>query len=493
MILLFNNYYEGYTMKRFLLIIIIFALSLFGGCDKETPTNNTDAYGFKFKFITENYKPLNYQEGTEIKGLAPDVLREICTDLNIPFEVSVLPWEEGYQSALSTGNAVLFSTILNSTRKDLFKWAGPIASIDWVFYSSSPSNHTINSLDDAKAVAKIGVIKDYSIEQYLLEQGFTNLVYVTNNVDAFTKLLNGQIDLFPSDKITAEAALQSINKSIWSVTPSLTILTDLVYFAFNKQVPDDVVADFQSEINKLKDNGKLQKLYQKHMQRQNPPATIQIYTEQYPPLSYRNSYGEITGFGTDLANEIMKRTQTYAPITLSLWSNGYTMIQNNPNFCLFTMERIPARENLFQWVGPLGTNSTYFFTKAGSGITISSLDNAKNLSKVGTVTSWFSDQYLREQGFNNLISNSDPAVMAKKLMLGEIDAFVCSAVTFPDILKELGYQYNQVVPSFELMSSDYYIAFSKNTPAALVNQWQTALDAIKLDGSYNAIYHKWFN
>ncbi|MFH0735380.1 MAG: transporter substrate-binding domain-containing protein [bacterium] len=479
-------------MKR--LVLVIFSTLLFiSGCDKEAPTTNTDAYGFKFNFITENYKPLNYQEGTEIKGLAPDVLREICTSLNIPFEVSVLPWEEGYRTTLNTGNAVLFSTILNSTRKDLFKWAGPIASLDWTFYSLSTSTITISSLDDAKSVSKIGVIKDYAIEQYLLEQEFTNLVYVENNIEAFTKLLNGQIDLFPSDKITAEAALQSLNKSIWSVTPSLTILTDLVYFAFNKQVPDDVVADFQAEIDMLKDNGKLLKLYHKHMQQQNPPATIQIYTEQYPPLTYRNSFGEITGFGTDLANEIMKRTQTYAPITLSLWSNGYSMIQYNPNFCLFTMERTPARETLFQWVGPLGTNSTYFFTKAGSGITISSIDNAKNLSKVGTVTSWFSDEYLRELGFNNLVSNSDPAVMTKKLMLGEIDAFVCSAVTFPDILKGLGYQYNQVVPSLELMSSDYYIAFSKNTPVGLVSMWQNALDAIKHDGSYNAIYNKWFN
>jgi polar amino acid transport system substrate-binding protein len=253
-----------------------------------------------------------------------------------------------------------------------------------------------------------------------------------------------------------------------------------------------VVADFQKEIDKLKGNGKLLNIYQKYMQQQNPPGTLQVYTEQYPPLSFRNSFGEITGFGTDIVNEIMKRNQNYSTITLSLWSNGYSMIQNNPNFCLFTMERIASRDTLFQWVGPLGTNSTFFFSKAGSGITIESLEDAKNLTSVGTVNSWFSDQYLRQLGFDNLVSDSDPAVITKKLMHGEIDVFVCSAVTFPEILKELGYKYNQVVPAFELMSSDYYIAFSKNTPITIINQWQSALNSIKQDGSYDAIYRKWF-
>jgi len=156
------------------------------------------------------------------------------------------------------------------------------------------------------------------------------------------------------------------------------------------------------------------------------------------------------------------------------------------------MDRTELREELFNWVGPIGTNTTYFYTKAGSGISITSLDDARNLNAVGTVSSWFSDQYLRENGFTNLVSDGDPAVMVEKLMSGQIDAAVCTDVTFPDILKASGYQYNEVNPAFVLMSSDYYIAFSKGTSASIVNQWQDALDAAKTDGTYVAIYRKWF-
>jgi polar amino acid transport system substrate-binding protein len=454
--------------------------------------NENTGYPFKIKFITENYKPLNYVENSILTGLAPDVLKNICNGLNIPYNVEVLPWSEGYNMALKTDNVVLFSTVLNTDRKDLFKWAGPIASLDWSFYTSSLSQITINTLDDAKKAGKIGVLKDYAVEQYLVREGFTNLVYCTDNIQAFDRLLKGEIDLFPSEKITAEAALNSLNKSIYSVTEKLTIRTDLVYFAFNKNIPDDVIADFQREIDQLKGSGILRTLTQKYLNSSDDPGTLQIYTENYPPITFRNSFGEITGFGSDVAIEIMKRNRLFIDIKLSLWSNGYDLALNNPNFCLFTMDRTPLREKLFQWVGPIGTNTTWFYTRVNSGITIKSIENARSLKSVGTVNSWFSDQYLRSLGFTNLVAESDPNVMTKKLMNGEIDAFVCTDVTFPEILKGLGYQYKTVVPSFSLMSSDYYIAFSKNTSITIINQWQTTLQAMKSDGTYDAISRKWF-
>ena len=83
--------------------------------------------------------------------------------------------------------------------------------------------------------------------------------------------------------------------------------------------------------------------------------------------------------------------------------------------------------------------------------------------------------------------------MTEKLLHGEIDAFVCSGVTFPTILKGLGHQYSEVLPAYPLMSSDYYIAFSKNTPVTRIDQWQTNLNSMKLDGTYDALFLKWMH
>ena len=174
-----------------LLVLLPALIILMTQCNSKSD----DTYQFKFQFITEEYKPLNYTENGTVTGLAPELLKEICSRLDIPFETSVLPWEEGYALVQTNENAVLYSTILNAARKDLFKWAGPFASLDWIFFASSQNQIALSSLDDAKQVAAIGVLKDYAIEQYLVSEGFTNLVYCDDNVDAFDRLLKGEIDL----------------------------------------------------------------------------------------------------------------------------------------------------------------------------------------------------------------------------------------------------------------------------------------------------------
>jgi polar amino acid transport system substrate-binding protein len=464
-------------------------MALITGCNKELETEDS----YQLEFITEDYKPFNYVDNGSLKGLGPDLLKEICNDLGISYSSEVLSWDQAYAKALTNEHAVLYSTVLNAERKSLFKWAGPYASLDWNFYSSAQNPVELTSLDDARNVTGIGVIPDYAITQHLVSEGFSNLVYCENNQDALSKLLSGEITLFPSDKITAEAALTAIGRSIYNISNKLTFRTDLVYFAFNNAIPDKVVENFQKGIDKSKQNGVLKQLYQIYMQSANPPDIIQVYTEQYPPLTYRNNTGDVTGFGTDVVLEIMKRNQTYYPIRVSLWSNAYEMALLNPNFCLFTMDRTEQRENLFQWVGPIGSNITYFYVKTGSGITIESVDEARILGSVGTVSSWFSDQYLRDLGFTNLVTGSDPELMTNKLMNGEIDAFVCTNITFPSILRSMNYQHNQVEPAYPLMSSDFYIAFSKNTPGETVLKWQQALEAARLDGTYDAISGKWFN
>lgn len=476
-------------LKITIVLYSIVLVSLFTSCNKK---ESDSEQAIELKFISEEYKPFNYTDDSNPAGLAPDLLKEICSQLNIKFEIEFKDWNDAYNDAQNIDNAVLFSTTLNSTRKDLFKWAGPIASVDWNFYTASGNLVSIDDMDDAKKLSRIGVIKDYAIEEYLVEQGFTNLVYCTDVNDALTKLIANEIDAFPSDIFTTKSALESLGLSIYSIDQQLTIKTELIYFAFNKNMDDEMVADFQDAIDLCKTNGTLKQLSQQYLKTSDYPDIMQIYTESYPPLTYMNSHGEITGFGTDVVKEIMSRNNLFVPIRLSSWANGYQLALNNPNFCLFTMDKTDIRKDLFQWVGPIGKNTTWFYTLAENNISINSLSSAKTLEKIGVVSSWFSTQYLQEQGFTNLVFDGDPSVLTQKLINEEIDAFVCTDITFPEILKELGYNYSIVKPSYSMMSSDFYIAFSVNTPTLQIKNWQNALNEMINDGTYKAIKGKWF-
>lgn len=474
------------SLSALFLLCIILIIS----CDKSESEGIEYPHGLVF--FTESYAPFNFEENGAITGFAPELLNEIAKELKFTPETTLLPWNEAVSMLENTPNGVLFSMVLNSERKDKYKWAGPFATLEYNFYTASTNALTLSSLEDAKNVDAVGVVKGYSITIYLESQGFSNLVYVSSQQEGFDRLLDEEIDLFPSDMLSAQAALQASGHLYYNVKAILPIKTELLYFAFNKEVPDEVVSDFQMSINRLKQSGFLTLLSQKYLNTSDIPGVLQIYTENYPPLTFMNAFGEITGFGTDIVREIMLRNNIYETIKLTTWSNAYNMALHNPNFCLFTMDRTEIRDTLFQWVGPIGTNDTHFYVRTDSDISINSIEDATALDAIGTVSSWFSDQYLRDLGFTNLVSDEDPGMIVKWLMAGDVDAFVCSAITISDILQANDYSFADVREEpFILLSSDFYISFSKNTPGTTVELWQETFEAMQADGTYDAIFKKW--
>ena len=468
------------------LLLIVLVIS----CDKSE--SDDIEYHHDLVFFTENYAPFNFKENDAVTGFAPELLNEIGKELKFSPDITLLSWNEAVSMLDDTPNGALFSMVLNSERKDRYKWAGPFAALEFNFYKASTNALTLSSIEDAKNVDAVGVVEGYSITIYLESLGFSNLVYVNSQQDGFDRLLDGEIDLFPSDRLSAQSALQASGNLYYNVKNIFPIKTELLYFAFNKEVPDEVVSDFQASINRLKQSGFITQLSQKYLNTTDVPGVIQIYTENYPPLTFINDFGEITGFGTDIVREIMQRNNIYEQIKLTTWSNAYNMALHNPNFCLFTMDRTEIRDTLFQWVGPIGTNDTHFYVRADSDISINSIEDAMELNAVGTVSSWFSDQYLRDLGFTNLVSDGDPGTIVEWLMSGEVDAFVCSAITISDILQANDYTFQDVREEpFVLISSDFYISFSKNTPESTINLWQETFEIMQANGTYDAIYERW--
>lgn len=476
-------------MKLKTLFMVFLAVGLFACNDSDT--ENSSLLSKELTFLTEEYKPLNYAEEGELKGLSVDLVKHICQELNAPCEIELKDWSEAYTQTLQQANTVLFSTALNEQRKDSFKWVGPILSLDWNFYTVSGRHLVMNSLEDAKALSAVGVIKGHATHTALSDASFTNLVLCNSVEEGISKLLEGTIDVFNGDDFSIKAKLEEQDKSIYSLTKVYTYQTDMVYLAFNLQTSDDVVTTFQEYVDKAKRDGTLRTLTEKYLHTSDYPDVVQVYTEPYPPLSFMNVDGDIDGLGYDVASEIMRRNNTYYSVNITNWSNAYQMAEINPNFVLFTMEKTDYREDKFQWVGPIGNNTTWIYTKANSSITISELSDAKALGSIGVVGSWFSTQSLEEAGFTNLNKVSTPEEMVQMLMADQVDAVVCTGVTFPDILHKAGYTLDDVDTQFDYMNTDYYIAFSNSTNVAVVNQWQEALDAMKDDGTFDVIMSKW--
>jgi len=219
-------------------------------------------------------------------------------------------------------------------------------------------------------------------------------------------------------------------------------------------------------------------------------SEVQLLTEEYPPVTFMKD-GKVTGFVTDIVREIIARQGIPDNIRLTSWDEAYNTALNKPNVVLFSAERTDKRENLFQWVGPVGKNSAIFYAKKGSGIKINSLEDAKKIAAIATTTNWFTEQYLKEKGFANLVSSPLPVTSVKQLMNGEVKLSIFTDITVSEIVKNAGYSMGDLEPVFTVSSTHFYIAVSRGTPPEMVKKWQSVLDGMKADGTFEKIYRSY--
>ncbi|WP_434626763.1 substrate-binding periplasmic protein [Chromobacterium sp. CV08] len=219
-----------------------------------------------------------------------------------------------------------------------------------------------------------------------------------------------------------------------------------------------------------------------------PP--LNILTEDDPPLSFVRD-GRPAGLVVEVVREIQRRVGNHDPILVVPWARAYRQAQQEPNTALFNTNRIAERERLFKWVGPVTVTQGSFFVRRDSKLTLDSLDGAKRLGQVLVVRDWYLQLALTAHGFANLKPIATPSQMVSMLMRGRADVIASENTTLPTQLRQLGYRPTDVRPAYTFIHTYGYIAFSPQTSDEVVRAWQRALDGMKRDGGFAAIYRRW--
>lgn len=475
-------------MSKTRFIGLISGLLFLAGC--ETTLHENGSPSPDLKILTEEYAPLSLMENGKVTGQATEVVKELLKRTGTNSRIQMGTWEEGYTAVLSEPNVVLFSMAMTPERKDLLQWVGPVASLDTNLYARKGSGIRIGTLEEAKKVKKIATVTDYYSELEMKKQGFTNLESYANEEIAVNKLLNGDVQLFPSSNTTMPALLEKVGATMNDVENVLTMSTDLLYIAFSRGTSPELVTLWQDKLDEMKRDGTFGEIYAKWLPAENAPDILQLMTEEYPPITFKKD-GKTTGFVTEIVQEIIARQDIPDNIRLTTWENAYNLTLYNPNVVIFSIERTPEREDLFQWVGPVGKNSAIFYTKKGSAVSIESLEDAREIPAIATTTNWFTEQYLKSKGFTNLVSSPLPENAVKRLMNGEVQLSIFTDITIPEIVKSAGYSMDDLEPAFTVTNTYFYLAMSRGTPPEIVKKWQSILDDLKADGTFEKIYRSY--
>jgi polar amino acid transport system substrate-binding protein len=215
----------------------------------------------------------------------------------------------------------------------------------------------------------------------------------------------------------------------------------------------------------------------------NTPANkLRIITEEYPPFNFTSQDGTITGQSTEIVRELIKSTSSQATFEMMPWSQGYELVQKEANTAIFSTSRTRERENLFKWVGPIGTELSYFYVRKDSNIKVNSLEEAKKVGSIAVYQDDAHQQYLLDQGFTNLDISKDIYECLKKLIDSKVDMWLGTSNCLYYVAIKAKVNQTEVKPIMFGHSEDDYIAFNKTVPDTLINLWQSNLDAIKQKG-----------
>jgi polar amino acid transport system substrate-binding protein len=220
-------------------------------------------------------------------------------------------------------------------------------------------------------------------------------------------------------------------------------------------------------------------------------AGLRIVTEDFPPFNYADADGKAAGYATEVVNEILDRLNQKAEIEILPWSEGYSLARAGPQVALYSTARTEERENLFKWVGPIASFDYTLYAQNGSGIQISSLEMAKMDGLIGVVKDDARHQFLLENQFDNIVTCSSDTECLRDLIAGTTDLWLGCCVNSADIAQEAGIDPSSFEAVYTVRTVPMYIAFSTDTPDSVIADWQGVLDAMKRDGTFDAIGEKY--
>jgi len=219
-----------------------------------------------------------------------------------------------------------------------------------------------------------------------------------------------------------------------------------------------------------------------------PVHALTALTESNSPFNFMEK-GKPTGLSVELVTEMGKRAGVPVTVQLVAWNQGYSDAQAKRDTCLFSTARLPNRENIFKWVGPLATNQWAFFAKQGFTGKINKLEDARPY-RVGGIEQDARVEWLKEKGVTNIVTVVKRTELPQLLTLdrkklGGIDLWITGLYTARQVAAEA--KVKDVIFVKSVREEDLYLACNPGVPAATLGSLQSALDAMKKDGTHKKI------
>lgn len=220
-------------------------------------------------------------------------------------------------------------------------------------------------------------------------------------------------------------------------------------------------------------------------------------TEEWPPYNFSEG-DEIKGLSTDIIRATLREAGLAAKFEIFPWPRSYKKAKMEANTLIYTILRMPEREEDFQWIKMEGLSESVFLfsPRARPEIVIKSLDDAKRY-KIGVSQESASHQFLLSKGFEEGTHLFPVNVASHTVLLSDakhprIDLATGDRLSMSIRLKAMEYPPDYWEEELLLFKKDIYMAFGKKTPAHVVKKVRDAYDAIHRAGVVDRLKKGYF-
>jgi len=225
-----------------------------------------------------------------------------------------------------------------------------------------------------------------------------------------------------------------------------------------------------------------------------PNYNVVLLTENFPPynmaINGKNFAQEdnVDGIAVDVVREMFKRAGITYSLTLRFpWDRIYKLALEKPGYGVFVTARLPEREALFKWVGPIGPDDWVLLARGDSKLVVNNLQQARQY-RIGAYKGDAIAEHLEKEGLQPVTSLRDQE-NAKKLMAGQIDLWATGDPAGRYLARQEGVSGLKTVLRFN--SAQLYLALNREVPDEVVQKLQSELDKMRAEGIVDSILNSY--
>ena len=215
---------------------------------------------------------------------------------------------------------------------------------------------------------------------------------------------------------------------------------------------------------------------------------FEIYTESnFAPFNDIDNTGKHFGISVEVIDEILKDAKfKHTKIKQMPWARAYHLTQKRRNTLLFSIFRTPFREDLFDWVGPVGSSNLILLKKKGSKI------NPRKF-KVSALRDSASMQTAIKAGVKdkNIIKLNNSDLGLNLLLLDRVDAWAISDINARRTIKDKGLDMNDFETYKILAKRDIYFALNKQTNPKIKKFFKERVQELHESGFIDSLLEKY--